>query len=251
MSLALTWLSGDPASPFPPHQLALKRPNGLLAAGGDLSVARLCHAYRFGVFPWFSAGEPVLWWSPDPRCVFEPAHTRPDTRLARFFRQQRWRVDADRDFAAVIDACAAPRAVDQGTWIVASMRDAYVALHAAGHAHCVEVRDESDDLIGGLYGVAIGELFFAESMFSRCSNASKAALFALALRLREWRWPLIDAQVASDHLLRLGAITLPRERFLAVLAGATPLPGLPGARFREAFGALAAADLGQLPLATI
>ena len=166
----LTWLQRDSLN-FPPLEKALREPNGLLAAGGDLSADRLVQAYRHGCFPWFSEGQPILWWSPDPRTVLFPDELHISRSLGKLLRQQRYRVTFDQDFAAVISACAAPRDYADGTWITDAMQDAYRELHARGHAHSVEVWDQ-DVLVGGLYGLAMGQLFFGESMFSRADNAS-------------------------------------------------------------------------------
>ncbi len=198
---------------FPPVAQALCEPNGLLAFGGDLSPQRLLAAYRRGIFPWFSDGEPVLWWSPDPRCVFETATVRPHRSLRRALRGTIWQVTADRAFAQVITACAAPRADHAGTWLSQSMIDAYIALHRLGHAHSVEVWSDRQ-LVGGIYGIGIGRLFCGESMFSAQAGGSKVALMSLAHWLCEWGCPLLDAQVSNPHLLGLGAIELPRERFV-------------------------------------
>ncbi len=205
-------LGSSPEAPFPAVSTALAEPNGLLARGGDLSVRRLVNAYRQGIFPWFMPGDPILWWSPDPRCVFEPHLTHMTGRMRRWLSTCDWTISADRNFANVIDSCAAPREERAGTWITSDMRAAYIHLHEQGYAHSIEVR-QGYRLIGGLYGVAIGRMFFAESMFSLDSNGSKVALFALARQLRRWRWQLIDAQVPSPHLLSLGAALLPRANF--------------------------------------
>ncbi|HSX62468.1 MAG TPA: leucyl/phenylalanyl-tRNA--protein transferase, partial [Tahibacter sp.] len=189
---------------FPPVDAALREPNGLLAAGGDLRPARLLQAYTHGIFPWFSPGEPILWWSPDPRMAFATDAMHVPRRLARWLRGCDWRIRADVDFAGVMRACAAPRAGHSGTWITRSMLDAYTRLHELGHAHSVEVY-AGNERVGGIYGVAVGRMFYGESMYSRADNASKVALLALAHRLRGWGWPLIDAQVSSTHLTTLGA----------------------------------------------
>ncbi|MBN8480550.1 MAG: leucyl/phenylalanyl-tRNA--protein transferase [Xanthomonadales bacterium] len=208
-------LSGMQA--FPPVESALVEPNGLLAAGGDLSVPRLLDAYARGIFPWFSAGEPILWWSPDPRMVFDAGAMHAPRRLRRWLRDCRWTLSADRDFEAVVRACAAPRAGQSGTWITRAMLDAYLRLHDLGHAHSVEVWD-GDDLVGGIYGVARGRMFFGESMFSRRDHASKVALLGLADALARCGFPLLDAQVSSAHLATLGAFELARSDFLARIA---------------------------------
>ena len=206
----------DPDAPerFPEPARALREPNGLLAFGGDLSPPRLLAAYRQGIFPWFSEGEPILWWSPDPRCVFHTDRLIANRSLRRALAGKAWRVSMDRAFGQVIHACAAPRADQPGTWISPAMIDAYTALHALGHAHSVEVWD-GEQLVGGVYGLAVGQLFCGESMFSRHSGGSKLALLALARLLREHGAPLIDAQVSNPHLLGLGAVELPRATFLA------------------------------------
>lgn len=209
-------LPRTPLLPFPPVEQALDEPNGLLCAGGDLSSERLLLAYRSGIFPWFNEGEPILWWSPQPRAVFELDSTRPNARLRRFARSCPWTLRIDHDFAAVIDACAAPRDYADGTWITAAMRAAYLKLHRLGHAHCIVVL-EDDELVGGLYGLAVGRVFFGESMYSRRTNASKLAFHALASALRDAGFVWLDGQVESGHLARLGARPLERARFVAGL----------------------------------
>ena len=199
---------------FPAPHSALEEPNGLLAAGGDLSVERLLDAYRHGIFPWFSEGTPILWWSPDPRTVFDTGAVHVSTRLRRWLRTCDWTIRADTAFREVVQACAAPRADQAGTWITQSMFDAYCDLHRLGHAHSVEVFDAHDRLVGGIYGVALGRMYFGESMFSRATNGSKVALIALCRRLSEWDCPLLDAQVASPHLATLGAFDMPRRAFV-------------------------------------
>jgi leucyl/phenylalanyl-tRNA--protein transferase len=207
-------LRSDSIGPFPPVESALREPNGLLAAGGDLSPARLLDAYRHGIFPWFSSDEPILWWSPDPRTTFATASVHVATRLRRWLRGCDWTISADRDFAGVMRACAEPRPRQPTTWITVEMHAAYQALHELGHAHSIEVH-AGDRLIGGIYGVAIGHMFFGESMFSRQSNGSKIALIALCRGLERWRFPLVDAQVFSEHLFSMGAREMPRSRFVA------------------------------------
>jgi len=244
MSLHLPRLDADPQAPFPPVETALQRPDGLLAFGGDLSVPRLCNAYRHGVFPWFSDGQPILWWSPDPRTVFETAQLRPNRRLARALRGSPWTLRADTAFAEVVAACAAaPRPGQDGTWITTGMRDAYVALHAAGHAHSVEVFDGTR-LVGGIYGVAIGRMFFGESMFSGETGGSKAALLGLAAQMRAWDMPLIDAQVDNPHLSSLGAARWPRPRFIEAVQTLVDRPPPVTGSWSEAFGRRPASDLG-------
>jgi leucyl/phenylalanyl-tRNA--protein transferase len=208
---------------FPDPRDALVEPNGLLAFGGDLSPPRLLAAYAQGIFPWYNEGEPILWWSPDPRCVFDTQRLRPNRSLRRSLKDSGWQLSVDRAFRQVMLACAAPRPGQCGTWISPAMIDAYAALHELGHAHSVEVW-EQDRLVGGIYGVAIGRLFCGESMFSAQSGGSKLALCALASLLREWEFPWIDAQVSNPHLLSLGAVEVPRGAFLqhsAALAAAS------------------------------
>lgn len=242
MSTHLPRLDADPSSPFPDAGHALRRPDGLLAFGGDLSPTRLLNAYRNGIFPWFSEGQPILWWSPDPRMVFRTDGVRLSSRFRRQLRASDWTVRADTAFADVIERCAsAPRRGQDGTWITREMHDAYLELHRLGHAHSVEVF-ERDALVGGIYGVAVGRMFFGESMFSGRSGGSKVALAALARQLRAWGWPLLDAQVENPHLASLGADCMPREAFLAQVRGLVVQPGRAGA-WSEAFGALPASIL--------
>ena len=204
--------------PFPPVEAALDEPSGLLAAGGDLSPERLLDAYRHGIFPWFSEGEPILWWSPDPRMVFATDRIYISTRMRRWLKRCDWTIRADSTFAEVMHACAAPRATQRGTWITHGMLGAYQNLHDMGYAHSVEVFDHENLLVGGIYGVAIWRMFFGESMFSRATNGSKVALIALCRALQGWGFPLLDAQVASSHLERMGAVEIPRSLFVAHVA---------------------------------
>ncbi len=235
-------LPPDPAAPFPPAELALRQPDGLLAIGGDLSPARLLNAYRGGIFPWFSAGQPILWWSPDPRTVFRTDGVRLSSKFRRALRRSNWVARADTCFAKVIGACASmPRHGQDGTWITADMQAAYVELHRLGHAHSVEVFD-AEKLVGGIYGVAIGRMFFGESMFSAESGGSKVALAALARRLHEWGWPTIDAQVENEHLRSLGAELWPRADFLKMAAVQTQEPAEAGS-WSARFGVLPASEL--------
>lgn len=206
---------------FPPLNQALDEPNGLLAIGGDLAVDTLLSAYRRGIFPWYSPGQPILWWSPDPRAVLLPAQVYVSRSLAKRMRNGGFELCCDRDFAAVIDACAAPRKQPpQGTWITTAMRSAYLALHAAGHAHSIECRVDGQ-LCGGLYGVAIGRAFFGESMFSIERDASKVVMVTLCRWLCSWGYELLDCQVHSAHLASLGAHEIPRAAFAAQLATLT------------------------------
>lgn len=241
--MRLPRLGAEPGSPFPPLDAALRDPDGLLAAGGGLEPERLLNAYRQGIFPWFSPGEPILWWSPDPRVVFDTASFRLSRRFRRQLRHSEWTLGADTDFEAVMRACAqAPRSgQDGGTWIGPEMLAAYTRLHRLGHAHSIEVR-AGERLVGGLYGVAIGRMFFGESMFSAESGGSKLALAALARVLSGWGWPLLDAQVGNPHLLSLGARTLPRAEFAARVATLAAQPGRPGP-WSEAFAGLRATDM--------
>lgn len=219
----------DPLQPdaFPDVATALRDPDGLLAAGGDLAPERLLAAYRRGIFPWYSRGQPILWWSPDPRTIYRPDRMHMPRRLARWLRTCVWTIRADTAFETVVRACAAPRAKQRGTWIDAAMRAAYVRLHELGHAHSVEAWD-GDTLAGGIYGVAVGRVFFGESMFSAADNGSKVALLALARALRDWDFPLLDAQVASPHLFTLGAVELDRSAFVAEVAALAARPGKHG-----------------------
>lgn len=238
-------LPSDPYAPFPPASSALRDPDGLLAIGGDLSLPRLLNAYRAGVFPWFSSGQPPLWWSPDPRTVFATTGVRLSSRFRRELRRSPWTIRADTAFERVITACAqAPRAGQDGTWITSGMRQAYIDLHHAGHAHSVEVY-EGETLVGGIYGVALGRMFFGESMFSARSGGSKTALAGLAHRLHAWGWPLIDAQVENPHLLSLGARRMPRAAFLEAVARLVEHPGIEGA-WTSSFDVLTAAELAQV-----
>ncbi len=229
MSRRRPWRLADAAdAPFPPAETALRHPDGLLAIGGDLSPVRLLNAYAGGIFPWFSEGEPILWWSPDPRMVFRTDGVHLSSRFRRQLRGLGWTVTADTAFEQVMRACAqAPRPGQDGTWIGAAMIDAYLALHALGFAHSLEVWDE-DELVGGIYGVGIGRMFFGESMFSGASGGSKVALAALGRLLSGWGIPLLDAQVENPHLLRMGARHWPRDAFLAHVREAVLLPGTDG-----------------------
>lgn len=213
MNKTITWLTpeGD-REWFPPLDQALDEPEGLLAAGGDLSPTRLLAAYRRGIFPWYSAGQPVLWWSPDPREVLLPDEFKCSRSLAKTLRNRGFEVTFDRDFAAVVAACAARRDHSTGTWITPEMHAAYCDLHAHGRAHSVEVR-LSGALVGGLYGVLMGRVFFGESMFSRERDASKAALARLVERGIVAGLQLIDCQLPTAHLRSLGSRPMPRQEF--------------------------------------
>ncbi len=235
MTLRLPLLGAHPDAPFPDPRTSLREPDGLLAFGGDLSPSRLLNAYRHGIFPWYSEGQPILWWSPDPRTVFRTDGVHLSRRFRRDMRSLDWTICADTAFDRVVLNCAnSPRAGQAGTWITPAMRAAYAELHRLGHAHAIEVWDGAL-LVGGLYGVAVGRMFFAESMFSGVSGGSKVALAALAAILRTWGWPLFDAQVESGHLLRMGATTLPRDAFLSLVSRQTALQAAAGA-WTDAFG---------------
>jgi len=216
----IPWLrAGDPPDAFPPVDTALTDPDGLLCAGGDLSPARLLEAYRRGIFPWFSEGQPILWWSPDPRAVLYPAEFKVSRSLAKTIRNRGFTVTVDRAFGRVMELCADARLRPEGTWISPQMLAAYRRLHELGHAHSYETW-ENDRLIGGLYGIALGQVFFGESMFSLERDASKVALAALVRDMIARGGRVIDCQVASAHLERLGARSVPRRRFVRELAQA-------------------------------
>lgn len=211
-------LGESPDSPFP-DPLANPREDGLLAWGGDLHPTRLLNAYRQGIFPWYEAPGPILWWSPEPRAVMLPEAMHLPRRLRRTLRQGRYRVSADTAFDEVVAACAGPRRDQDGTWITTEMRQAYGRLHAMGHAHSIEIHDDEEGmLIGGLYGVAIGRIFFAESKFHRRRDASKIALAVLMRALSEWHFMLCDCQLWNPHLERLGVRMLSGELFRAAIA---------------------------------
>ncbi|EIL93175.1 leucyl/phenylalanyl-tRNA--protein transferase [Rhodanobacter fulvus Jip2] len=225
--IRLPLLDPDAPASFPDPRQALTEPNGLLAFGGDLSPTRLLAAYGKGIFPWFSDGEPILWWSPDPRCVLHTQDLRMNRSLRRQLADKHWRLTLDHAFDAVVRGCAAPRRDASGTWIVPAMVDAYNRLYHLGHAHSIEVWEDGQ-LIGGIYGIALGQLFCGESMFSRRSGASKLALVALARLLHSWDFPLIDTQVANAHTLSLGAVEIPRAQYLQDVATLRRQPGQPG-----------------------
>lgn len=211
----IPWLEhGDP---FPPPERALREPAGLLAAGADLSPHRLLAAYRNGIFPWYNAGQPVLWWSPDPRMVLFPAEFRVPRSLAKRLRRRDYEIRVDTAFESVMRACAEPRSDDAGTWITADMIAAYCALHRLGHAHSVETWINGE-LAGGLYGIALGRMFYGESMFARQPDASKIALAHLVHRLERRHFGLIDCQMNTAHLARFGAREIPRSDFLRHVA---------------------------------
>ncbi|KZB79039.1 leucyl/phenylalanyl-tRNA--protein transferase, partial [Yersinia pestis] len=195
---------------FPSPELALREPNGLLALGGDLTAPRLLAAYQRGIFPWFNPGEMILWWSPDPRAVLFPEDLHISRSMRRFIRHCPYRFTLNHAFADVISACATER--DEGTWIGRDVQQAYCQLHALGHAHSLEVWLENE-LVGGLYGVAVGAVFCGESMFSRADNASKSALMVFCHHFTQHGGELIDCQVLNAHTASLGAVEIPRNFF--------------------------------------
>lgn len=210
--LDLPRLGESPNSAFPPTVEAMESPNGLLAWGGDLHPDRLLQAYRKGIFPWYSDGQPILWWSPAPRCVIFPEQIYLSSRTRRRYNSGQYRLSLDAAFAQVIEACAKPREDDNGTWITPEMVTAYTELHELGHAHSLEVWNEQE-LAGGIYGLAIGSVFFGESMFSRETDASKIALIALCRQMGAWGYGMLDCQVGNPHLFSMGAEELTREGF--------------------------------------
>jgi leucyl/phenylalanyl-tRNA---protein transferase len=217
----IPWLRGN--SPFPPVSKALRSPNGLLCAGGDLTPERLLEAYRHGIFPWFSDGDPILWWSPDPRMVLFPDELKVSRSLGKVVKRGVYENRVDTAFRAVMEACAAPRDGQHGTWIMPEIIDAYTRLHELGFAHSVESWRDGE-LVGGLYGVALGEVFFGESMFTRAPDASKAALVHLVERLRAGSCRVIDCQQATAHLASLGAREIPRKEFSKLLQESIQYP---------------------------
>ena len=219
-SPSVTWISSDdPPEAFPDINRAFDIPDGLLAAGGDLSESRLLYAYRNGIFPWYSDGQPILWWSPDPRCAISPADLHTSRRTRRSLLKSDFRISFNDAFDDVLDGCAMDRPGQDGTWITDEMRTAYQGLHRNGWAHSVEVW-KGDALVGGLYGLAVDKVFFGESMFSAETNGSKAAILALCRVLTDEGFALLDCQVESPHLMTLGAELIPRTRFAEILAAA-------------------------------
>jgi len=214
----LCWLASDSApDAFPDVELALDEPEGLLAAGGDLKTERLIEAYRRGIFPWYENGQPILWWCPDPRTVLVPENLHVSRSLRRTIRRSFFRISIDKDFAGVIAGCAAERAGQNGTWITPAMREAYLAMHDRGMAHSIEVWHD-ERLVGGIYGVSLGRVYFGESMFSRMNDASKVALVELVSLLQNWNFALIDCQISSAHLQTMGSSLMPRKRFVELIA---------------------------------
>lgn len=236
----IKWISRDDRpDAFPGIQSALLIPNGLLAAGGDLSPERLLYAYEHAIFPWFDKGQPILWWSPDPRCVLRPESFHVARRLRRTLKHSAFRISFNRAFERVISACGAQRNPHHGTWITAEMIEAYNLLHRLGWAHSVEVWLDRQ-LVGGIYGLVIGRAFFGESMFSRVTGASKTAMLALCRQLARHDFQMLDCQLVSPHLLTLGATAMPRAEFEVLLHDACRPPS----RFDEWPAApLAAPDL--------
>lgn len=220
----IPWLGAD--SRFPPVEQATADPNGLLAAGGDLSVARLVEAYGNGIFPWFNEDQPILWWSPDPRMVLFPAELKVSRSLARTLRNSRFEVRADTAFRQVIQSCRMPRRDQAGTWITTPMVEAYCELHQAGIAHSVETWLDAK-LVGGLYGVALGRAFFGESMFMRATDASKVALVTLVRQLERWGFEMVDCQMNTTHLASFGAREISRDEFTRRLRELIHYPPVP------------------------
>jgi len=222
----IPWLN-DNDDQFPDVELALTEPDGLLAVGGKLSVARLLNAYRRGIFPWYEDDQPILWWSPNPRCVLHPDQLHLSRSLKKTLRKTPFKVTFDTAFIEVISYCADIRADQEGTWITSDIISAFQQLHALGIAHSVEVWDfenKQPELVGGLYGIAMGKVFFGESMFSRRPDASKIALHQLCQQLQAWQFNLIDCQVDSEHLQSLGTKTIARQQFISHLDDAIEDP---------------------------
>ncbi len=215
--MKLYWIDPEsPADNFPDTSTALTDPSGLLAFGGDLSPERLIHAYRNGIFPWFNENEPIMWWSPNPRSVLFPENIRLSRSLRKKIRGNKFTITFDEAFSQVIYNCAAPRDGHNGTWITQEMMDAYIHLHELGHAHSVEAWLD-DQLVGGLYGIFLGDAFFGESMFSNMSDASKICFATLVKQLSEWNVKIIDCQISSEHLNSLGACDISRDEFTAII----------------------------------
>ncbi len=224
MTNAPYWIDeSNPDLSFPAVELALDEPNGLLAVGGDLSPERLIKAYRLGIFPWFNHHQPILWWSPNPRAVLLPDQLHISRSLFKTIRRGNYKITLDKAFAAVMQACAAPRQQQADTWITPEMHTAYLQLHEMGIAHSVEAWLD-DELVGGLYGLSIGQAFFGESMFSRANNASKVAFAYLTKQLQAWQFQLIDCQVSSEHIESLGAKDIERTQFIKLLQAAIQQP---------------------------
>jgi leucyl/phenylalanyl-tRNA--protein transferase len=221
----IPWLNND--APFPPPASALREPNGLLAAGGDLSPQRLIEAYTRGIFPWFNPGDPILWWSPDPRMVLFPSELKISRSLRKTLKKSNYEIRIDTAFRQVMEACAAPRDGHAGTWISPAMIAAYTELHRQGRAHSVETWVDGQ-LVGGLYGVSLGRMFYGESMFSRATDASKIAFVNLVMQLEAWGYGMIDCQMKTAHLASLGAREIPRAEFSQKLTELVNFPEING-----------------------
>lgn len=227
--LRLFWL--DPRQPcqnFPPSHQALENPDGLIAAGGDLSVSRLLQAYQRGIFPWFNPDEPILWWTPNPRAVLRPAHLHRSRSLRRRINRHDYQLSFDTAFADVMRLCA--ERPGEGTWLSPAMQSAYLELYRRGYAHSIEVWQHKT-LIGGLYGIALGRVFFGESMFSRAADGSKLAMHWLCTQLENWQFALLDCQVHSAHLERMGIELLTRSEFESILRQHIPANPAPGGKW--------------------
>jgi leucyl/phenylalanyl-tRNA--protein transferase len=222
MTTSIYWLDADTCQ-FPDYSYALSEPNGLLAAGGDLSPERIINAYALGIFPWFNEDDPILWWCPDPRSILIPRDFSPSRSLVKFMRNTEYKITFNQCFSDVMELCAAPRTKQDGTWINEDMVEAYSQLNELGYAHSVEYW-RNGKLEGGLYGLSIGKAFFGESMFSLSANASKVAFSHLCDKLNKHDFELIDCQVHSPHLESLGAFEVPRHEFLQLLQDAICKP---------------------------
>ena len=216
----VSWLDPNDTNSFPDPESALDDPEGLVAAGGDLSVDRLTYAYNNGIFPWYQDDQPILWWSPNPRGVIYPQQYIAHNSVLRTLKREQWQITIDQSFKQVMLACAEPRSYSKSTWITDEMLTAYCQLHALGHAHSIEVWSRDKQLVGGIYGLSIGQIFSGESMFSRADDGSKIALMYLCAYLDTWNYTLIDTQLPSKHLSSLGGISLSRKEYLDHLATA-------------------------------
>ena len=219
MAIKIPWLTDELV--FPDQASALREPNGLLAAGGDLSIERLLLAYRHGIFPWYNEGEPILWWSPDPRAVIIPGQLHISKSLQKTLDKKLFTITFNQAFTAVVEACSLPRFTQKddsqtGTWITSAMKQAYSDLHNAGYAHSIECWQDNQ-LVGGMYGIILGKCFFGESMFSTVTDASKVVMVKLDQMLCEKKFQLLDCQVHSPHIESMGAIEIPRKEFLQLL----------------------------------
>ncbi len=230
---------------FPPVELALNEPNGLLAAGGDLTPRRIISAYRQGIFPWYSADQPILWWSPNPRTILLPTKLKVSRSLRKSINKAPFLITIDHCFEEVLRQCAAPRTYADGTWITTEMQEAYLKLHQEGAAHSFEAW-QGDTLVGGLYGLALGRIFFGESMFSHVSNASKVTFVHAARQLEIWGYALIDCQVATEHLTSFGAIEVPRHDYIEHMLQLVDQRGHPAPwQFDEGFDPLKSVDVDE------